>query len=137
MLIRLLGIIFGAMFLTACNTEPMMHEVMQTCNSNSKFSEYVNCLKINYKRNPDLQSVQSFYAQLDATLEDYNRGKLTEAKAKAKAYELYDATIGVGNRAAAQRAASGSTVIVNNSSPIYTPTYTRSTYQRSPYLSNW
>jgi hypothetical protein len=113
-----------------------MHEVMQTCNSNANFDAYVSCLKKTYKRDPNHQTVQSFYAQLGATLEDYNNGKLTEAKAKAKAYELYDATVGAGNRAAAQRAASGSTVVVNNPSPVYTPVYTGGGYTRSPLINN-
>ena len=130
-------VLLCALVLTACNAEPAMHEVMQSCNSNSKFNAYVSCLKSTYKRYPNRQSVQSFYAQLDAAVEDYNNGKLTEAKAKAKAYEIYDATVGAGNRARAQRRASGSTVIVNNPTPVYTPTYSRRTYTRSPLLNTY
>ena len=120
----------SSMLLASCGgmTEKKMSEVMQDCDTGQKFSTFINCIKTSYKRNPNSETVRSFYAQVDAVVEDYKAGKLSEAKAKAKAYELYDATVGAGNRAKRLRAASGSTVVVNNPTPIYRPVYSTNRY---------
>ena len=99
----------AAATLTACG--PAMHEVMRTCDTGIKFPAYVNCLKTSYERFPDRAEVISFYAQLDGLVEDYDNGSVSEAKAKARAFEIYDATVGAANNA---RAASSTTVINNN-----------------------
>lgn len=101
--------LIAAAALTACG--PAMHQVMQTCDTGIKFPGYVSCLKSTYERAPNAAEVVSFYAQLDGLVEEYNKGGISEAKAKARAFEIYDATVGAANNA---RAASSTTVINNN-----------------------
>jgi hypothetical protein len=76
---------------------------MTTCSStNPPFPALVACIKSTYNtqgRNPSHADVQSFYAQSDALVEEYNAKKLTDAQAKAQLYKVYDATVGAGNRA--------------------------------------
>jgi hypothetical protein len=99
----LLCLVIG--LVSCAKPEAPMHIVMQNCSTQSNFSDFVFCLKANYKKAPNSSSVLSFYAQLDAVLESYDAGELSETKARARAYEIYDTTIGADNIAQAARTA--------------------------------
>ena len=114
----IVGTIVIVFCLSACETEPPMIDIMTKCDVGTEFDTYVDCIKFNYKRDPDSTDVISFYAQLDAVVEDYKEGRLSQAKAKAQAFALYDATVGAGNKARAQRAAMMSAY---TPPPVYSP----------------
>ena len=115
--------LLSMLIFSGCNPaalmEPPMIEVMRGCDTGVKFSEYVSCIKTNYKRFPNRESVISFYAQLDAVTEDYKKGRLSETKAKAKAFELFDATIGAENTAIRNRPVTNTSVNVYDYSVDY------------------
>ena len=77
--------------------EPKMSSVMNSCESRSNFTSYVNCIKTNYKRAPDRSETRSLYARLDSINEYYEEGKLSFIKAKAAARIAYDNTVGAAN----------------------------------------
>ena len=87
--------------------EPRMSSVMNSCESRSNFTSYVSCIKTNYKRDPDDSTVRSLIARLNGINEDYEKGSISEIKARAAARIAYDDTVGEGNaRRAANAAAS-------------------------------
>jgi len=91
-----------ALFLSGCMnsiTQPMMKDVMASCESYTNFSDYNSCIQTDYKKNPNKSDVRAFYAILNSIDEDYRDGKLSEIKARAAAHSAYLETIAVGNRA--------------------------------------
>ena len=108
-------IIFVFLSLASCGImEPRMSSVMESCDTRSDFAQYVNCIKNEYKRDPNAQSVRSLYAQLDAIKEDYESGLLSDAKAKAAAYIAYDQTVGAENARLDANTYQPSTTVINN-----------------------
>ena len=79
--------------------KPKLHSVMSSCDT-PEFSDFNSCIQRNYERNPNASDVRSMYAQLNAIEEDQKSGKITQTKAKALAYKIYDATVGASNREA-------------------------------------
>ena len=77
--------------------EPRMDDVMASCESNSNFTSYVNCIKTDYKRDPSASTVRSLIARLNSINEDYENGSISEIKARAAARIAYDETVGEGN----------------------------------------
>lgn len=77
--------------------EPEMDDVMASCESNSNFTSYVNCIKTDYKRDPSASTVRSLIARLNSINEDYENGSISEIKARAAARIAYDETVGEGN----------------------------------------
>ena len=86
--------------------EPPMSSVMSSCESRSDFTSYVNCIKINYKRDVNSSDVKSLMARLYSINEDYENGSISEIKARAAARIAYDDTVGKGNARRSANAAS-------------------------------
>ena len=90
------------LFLTGCSSEPLapsVSSVMSSCESRSNFTAYVRCIKSDYTRYPNRSEVKSLYARLSAIDEDFQKGVLSEVKARAEAYKAYDDTVAAANRA--------------------------------------
>jgi hypothetical protein len=112
MRLGLVSAIVGIGLLGACDSvvAPPLMTVMQSCEANKKFSDFVSCVKTNYTRSPNDPGVLSFYAQLNSVVEDYDLGLISNNKARAQTYQLYDATVGAGNRARQNRPVTNVTV---------------------------
>ena len=78
---------------------PAMSSVMSSCESRSNFTSYVRCIKSDYTRYPNHSVTRSIYAQLDALVEEYEVGAISQTKAMSEAYVIYDSTWGAENRA--------------------------------------
>ena len=85
--------------------EPRMSSVMSSCESFSNFTSYVSCIKSNYKRYPNHSVTRSMYAQLDALVEEYEDGTISQTKARSAAYIIYDKTWGAENKSRLANAA--------------------------------
>jgi hypothetical protein len=78
--------------------KPKLHSVMSSCDT-PDFSDFNSCIQRSYERSSG-SDVMSMYAQLNAIEEDQKSGKISQTKAKALAYKVYDATVGASNREA-------------------------------------
>lgn len=104
------GLIAAALLLGGCGTS--MRQVMETCDSASTFDLYAVCIKGIYAKEgsrPNAASVKAFYASLDSLTELYADKKISNAQARAAAYQAFVLTVQADNdrRAAAFEAAMG------------------------------
>ena len=103
------ALFYSATFLLAsCETMPAappkmrMSTVMNECEATYKvdFDQYANCIKLRYAAEgttPDAVSVRAFISNLDALNEMYTNKQITNAQAKAQAYDYYLKTIHAQN----------------------------------------
>lgn len=100
------SMIFLICSVTGCASGPsgpskkQMQTVMNGCEFGQKFDDYVFCVKHTYQVEgaaPNSTSVRAFYANLDMINESYLNKNITQAQAKAYAYDAYLKTIHVDN----------------------------------------
>jgi hypothetical protein len=77
---------------------PRLSSVISSCEISTNFNAYAHCIKNNYRRKPNEDSVQSFFAQVRAIQEDFQKGVISESKARAMTYSAYNSGVGADNR---------------------------------------
>ncbi len=90
----------------SCGTP--MSDVMTMCDKKTSFDQYVYCVKSVYStegRQPDSLSIRAFYAYLDSINESYLANKISNAQARAYAYEAFQRTVQAANDRAEAAAA--------------------------------
>lgn len=90
-------------FLQGCESGPprkQMQYVLNECDRGQSFDLYVNCVKYTYQTQgtqPNASGVKSFISNLDMLSEAYTNKQITQAQAKAYAYDYYMRTIHAEN----------------------------------------
>lgn len=81
-----------SLLLCGCSTSVSLKSVMISCDTGQPFDGYAQCIKDTYSQNGRrANSVEAriFYANLDTITEAYKKNRITNAQAKAMAYDAY------------------------------------------------
>ena len=87
----------------SCSSGPprkQMQSVLNECDRGQSFDLYVNCVKYTYQTQgtqPNASGVRSFISNLDMLSEAYTNKQISQAQAKAYAYDYYMRTIHAEN----------------------------------------